>query len=31
MQPEERNKRQAGVAQAQEETGTYANITQASM
>lgn len=31
MQPEERNKEQAGVTQAQEETGTCANITQASM
>lgn len=31
MQPEERNKEQAGVTQAQEETGTCVNITQASM
>lgn len=31
MQPEERNKEQAGVTQAQEETGTCANVTQASM
>lgn len=31
MQPEERYKEQAGVTENQEETGTCANITQASM
>lgn len=31
MQPEERNKEQAGVTPAQEETGTCANVTQASL
>lgn len=31
MQPEERNKEQAGVTPAQEETGTCSNVTQASL
>lgn len=31
MQPEEGNKEQAGVTQAQEEPGTRVNITQASV
>lgn len=31
MQPEEKTNEQAGVTQAQEETGTCANVTQASV